>query len=345
MGDDGAMGQLPPNRSPASKRRTSPRKSAQVALLVNPAARRGRGAAEVSRVLARLRQRGVEPLVLDTSSADEARVAVQHAVETGISRLVLVGGDGIVHMAAGAAAESSTVIGVVAAGTGNDAATALGLTDGDLEDQTDRALADPVPVDLLTCRNYDRSQGPNPTRRHALTSCIAGFPALVNIRAEAMPWPRGPSRYTLATLGSIPRMRPSLFRLTLTGGPDGGAGTGRVLEQRAAVLVVANLGLFGGGMRICPDARPDDGLLDLCLVGDVGRLDLLRTFPKVRTGEHLDHPEVTVLRAAELSVEVLDGDPTVRADGEPFGALPANFGVRSSGLLVAGATTHPPGRT
>ena len=344
MGDDGAMGQPPPDRPTADRRRPLPRKSAQVALLANPAARRGRAAVDVSRVLARLRHRGVEPLVLDTSSADEARGAVQRAVKAGISRLVAVGGDGIMHMAAGAAAGSSTVVGVVAAGTGNDAATALGLADGDLDDQTDRALADPVPVDLLIRRNHDHSPDPTLAGRHALTSCIAGFPALVNVRAEAMSWPRGPSRYTLATLGAIPRMRPSLFRLILTGGPDGGPGPGRILEQRAAVVVVANLGLFGGGMRICPDARPDDGLLDVCLVGDVGRLALLRAFPKVRTGKHLDHPEVTVLRAVELSVEVLDGDPTIRADGEPFGALPTTFGVRPGALLVAGASTSPPGR-
>ena len=344
MGDDGRMVEVTPDRPTSGRRRSLPRKSAQVALLANPVARRGQAAADVSRVLDRLRHRGIEPLVLDASSADEARVAARHAVEAGISRLVAIGGDGVAHMAAGAAAGSPTVVGVVAAGTGNDAATALGLATGDLDDRTDRALADPVPVDLLECRNGDNPSSPTTADRHALTSCIAGFPALVNVLAEAMPWPRGPSRYTLATLGAILGMRPGLFRLALTGGPDGGPGPGRVLEQRAAVVVVANLGLFGGGMRICPDARPDDGLLDLCLVGDVGRLALLRAFPKVRTGAHLDHPAVTVLRVAELSVEMLDGDPTVRADGEPFGALPATFRVRAGALLVAGASTDPPGR-
>ena len=344
MGDDGRMVEVTPDRPTSGRRRSLPRKSAQVALLANPVARRGQAAADVSRVLDRMRHRGIEPLVLDASSADEARAAARRAVEVGISRLVAIGGDGVAHMVAGAAAGSPTVVGVVAAGTGNDAATALGLATGDLDDRTDRALADPVPVDLLECRNGDHPSSPTTADRHALTSCIAGFPAVVNVRAEAMPWPRGPSRYTLATLGTILRMRPGLFRLTLTGGPDGGPGAGRVLDQRAAVVVVANLGLFGGGMRICPDARPDDGLLDLCLVGDVGRLALLRAFPKVRTGAHLDHPAVTVLRVAELSVEMLDGDPTVRADGEPFGALPATFRVRAGALLVAGASTDPPGR-
>ena len=338
MGDDGLMSIS-----------SIPRKGSQVALLANPAARRGRAAADVSQVVDRLRSRGIEPLVLDSASVDSARDAARHAVEVGTPRLVVVGGDGALHLAANAAAGSSTVVGIVATGTGNDAAEALGLTPDGLDSRVDRSLADPVPVDLLECRTTD---GDDPL--HAVTSCIAGFPALVNARAEAMRVPRGPSRYTLATLGAIPKMRPARFRLTFSGGPDGGV----VLDQRAAVVVVANLGLFGGGMRICPDARPDDGLLDVCLVGDVGRLALLQAFPKVRTGAHLDHPDVTIHRAVEVRLETLPSetsrpgtnhsmvgaDPTVRADGEPFAQLPLTITVRPGSLLVAGANAHPLGR-
>lgn len=344
MGDDGPMGQQSPNRGaemrqPGDRHRPLPRKSAQVALLANPAARRGRAAADAARVLDRLRHHGVEPLVLDAASATEAHAAARRAVEAGIPRLLAVGGDGIVHLAAGAAAGSPTVLGIVAAGTGNDAATALGLSGDDLDSRVDRALADPVPVDLMERRDGP-SADPGPVTRHAVTSCIAGFPAMVNARAETMGWPRGPSRYTLATLAGIPTMRPGRFRLTLSGGSDGGA----VLEPRAAVVVVANIGLFGGGMRICPDARPDDGLLDVCLVGDVGRLALLRAFPKVRTGAHLDHPDVTTYRVAEVRLEAIDASPTVRADGEAFGTTPCTLTARPGALLVAGATTEPPGR-
>ncbi len=340
MGDDGLMSSS-----------SVPRKGAQVALLANPAARRGRAAADIGRVLERLRFQGIEPLVLDSSSADEARMAAHHAVETGIPRLVAVGGDGIVHMAAHAAAGSPTIVGIVAAGTGNDAAEALGLTGdlpaGGLDARVDRALTDPTPVDLLAChsgRNFEWVDGDD-RPLHAVTSCVAGFPALVNARAEAMRMPRGPSRYTLATLGAIPRMRPGRFRLTLSGGPDDGV----VVDQPAAVVVVANTGLFGGGMRICPDARPDDGLLDVCLVGDVGRLALLRAFPKVRTGAHLNHPDVTTYRSAAVRLETVESegasvDPAMRADGEPFTTLPATITVRPGALLVAGARTRAPGR-
>lgn len=344
---------------------TMPRKGTQVALLANPTARRSRSAGDIGRVVGRLRTRGLEPLVLDSSSTDEAHAAAQHVVEMGIPRLVTLGGDGTVHLAADAVAGSSTVLGVVAGGTGNDFAEALGLTSGDLNARVDRALADPTAVDLIA-----RTGGRSPSSKmsgngltvHAATSCIAGFPASVNVRAEAMRRPRGSSRYTVATLLTIGDMRPGHFRLTCRGGPD----DSRTLDQRCAVVAVANTGLFGGGMRICPDARPDDGLLDVCLVGDIGRLDLLRAFPTVRTGAHLDHPAVTTLRASEVDLELLspgaddlcggnqigadsrsspahDG-ARLRADGEPFGSLPCTLATRPGALWVAGASVNPPGR-
>jgi len=318
-----------------------------VALLANPAARRGQAAGDLDAVLGRLRTHGIEPLVLDADSADAARTAARRAVELDIPRLVAVGGDGIVHLAADAVAGSGTVLGVVAAGTGNDFAGALGLTpsDGtadDLAARVDRALADPVAVDVVARTSHTTDAQHT---SHAATVCIAGFPAVVNARAEAMVRPRGPSRYTLATLLAIGGMRPTRFRLACRGGPD----DGRVVDQRCAVVAAANTGLFGGGMRICPDARPDDGLLDVCLVGDVGRIALLRAFPKVRTGAHLDHPEVTILRAAEVDLEAVEegagsGAEPLRADGEPFGTLPCTLSARPSALWVAGAVPGPVGR-
>ena len=296
----------------------------QVALLANPAARSGRAAAVVHRVVDRLRAHGIEPLLLDATSADAARVAAAHAVTTGTQRLVAFGGDGIVQIAADAAAGSATVLGLVAGGTGNDATEALRLRDGSLEDRIDRALEDPVPVDLIS-----------DSHRHAVTSCVTGFPAAVNVRAEAMRFPRGPSRYTLATLAELPGMRPGRYRLTLDG---------EVVDLAAAVVVVANTAFFGGGMRICPDADPTDGLLDVCVVGEVGRLSLLRSFAKVRTGAHLDHPDVSMFRAATVGIESLDAEPGLRADGEPFGSLPCTLAARPGAVWVAGAQTTPPGR-
>ena len=296
----------------------------QVALLANPAARSGRAAGAVQTVLDRLRTHEVEPLLLNATSAGEAATVAADAVASGVDRLVVFGGDGIVQIGANAAAGSDTVLGLVAGGTGNDAAEALGLRAGSLEDRVDRALADPVPIDLIWTGE-----------RHAVTRCLAGFPVDVNVRAEAMRFPRGPSRYTLATLAELPAMRPGRYRLTLDG---------EVVELTAAVVVVANTAFFGGGMRICPDADPTDGLLDVCVVGEVGRLSLLRSFAKVRTGAHVDHPGVSMFRAAAVAITALDAQPGLRADGEPFGSLPCELVAQPGAIRVAGANSAPADR-
>ena len=289
-----------------------------MALLANPAARAGRAAHDLERVLDRLRTHGIQPAVLTADSPAEAATAARQAVEGGLERLLVLGGDGVMHLAAGAVAATPTVMGVIPAGTGNDFARALGLLDGTLEQRVDRALADPVALDVIDAGG-----------RIALTSVIAGFPSNVNTRANRMAFPRGTARYTIATLLELPRMRPTDHRLVLDG---------RVHDVRAAAVVVANSRYFGAGMDICPDADPTDGLLDVCIVGDTGRLELLRSFQKVKTGTHVEHPKVTMHRATEV---VIEGVGEVRADGEAFGELPVSLHAAPGALMVAGASTAP----
>ena len=289
-----------------------------MALLANPAARAGRAARDLDRVLDRLQTHGIQPAVLTTASPAEAATAARQAIEGGLNRLLVLGGDGIMHLAAGAVAGTPTVMGVIPAGTGNDFARALGLLDGGLEQRVDTALANPVALDVIAAEG-----------RTALSSVIAGFPSNVNARANRMPFPRGASRYTIATLLELPGMRPADYRLVLAG---------EVHAVRAAVVVVANTRYFGAGMDICPDADPTDAMLDICIVGDASRLELLRSFQKVKTGTHVEHPKVAMHRATEV---VIEGVGEIRADGEAFGELPVSLRATPGALMVAGASAAP----
>lgn len=290
----------------------------RMALLANPAARAGRAAHDLDRVLDRLRHQQVEPDVLTAESPSAAADAARGAVTDGINRLLVLGGDGIMHLAAGAVAGTPTVMGVIPAGTGNDFARALGLLDGGLEQRVDTALADPVALDVIAAGG-----------RTALSSVTAGFPSNVNARANRMPFPRGTSRYTISTLLELPGMRPVDYRLVLDG---------EVHDVRAAVVVVANTRYFGAGMDICPDADPTDAMLDICIVGDASRLELLRSFQKVKTGTHVEHPKVAMHRATEV---VIEGVGEIRADGEAFGELPVSLRATPGALMVAGASAAP----
>ena len=288
-----------------------------MALLANPEARAGRAAADLERVLGRLQDHGIRPEVLTAASAGASTEAARHAVSNGTTRLLVLGGDGIMHLAAGALVDTSTVLGAIPAGTGNDFARALGLLTGNLEQRVDTALLDPAVIDAIDVEG-----------RTALTSVIAGFPSEVNARANLMSFPKGTARYTIATLLELPRMRPAEYRIVLDG---------EAQDLRATVVVVANTRFFGAGMDICPDADPTDGLLNVCIVGDAGRLELLRSFQKVKAGNHVDHPRVTMFRATEVEV---GGIGRVRADGEPFGGLPVRMRATPGALMVAGASVH-----
>jgi diacylglycerol kinase (ATP) len=239
-----------------------------------------------------------------------------------------MGGDGTVHLAASVLADTGRVLGILPSGTGDDAARAMGLLDGDLEERVDRALSEPLSINLISGAD-----------RPVVTSLIAGFPTAVNSRANAMRFPRGTSRYTIATLLEIPRMVPSTYRLTLDG---------TATDLTAAVIVVANTAWFGGGMEICPGADPTDGLMNICVVGDVSRIELLQSFRQVDTGAHVNHPKVSMFKAAEVLLELLDAGPPgdLRADGEPLGTLsagtPISLRADKTRLLVAGASTEPP---
>ena len=293
----------------------------QVSLLVNPRAGGGRAGPVSKAVVAYLRDLGVKIEVLAPTSPEGALEAARQVSAMGAERLLVVGGDGLIRLAASALAGGTTVLGVVAAGTGNDAARALRLLDGSLEEQVQWALADPVPIDLVVGSGQP-----------VVTSAVCGFPTTVNERANRMRFPKAASRYTLATLLEIPRMAPAHYRLVLDG---------EALEIEAAAIVVANTAYFGGGMRICPEADPTDGVIDVCVIGDLGRLDLLRSLQQVRTGRHVDHPKVAMYRAGVVGVE---GVGPVRADGEPLGDLPVVLRADPGALLVAGATTAAPGR-
>jgi diacylglycerol kinase (ATP) len=107
-------------------------------------------------------------------------------------------------------------------------------------------------------------------------------------------------------------------------------------ERRQAHMhdvVVANGRYFGGGMKICPDARVDDGLLDVLLIGDLTKRDLLLTLPKTYRGTHLPHPKAELLRGSTVEVDAPTQLP-IELDGEQPGTTPARFEVVSRALRL-----------
>jgi diacylglycerol kinase (ATP) len=279
--------------------------SADVAVLVSPAAGRGRAASLAVQVLEAFREVGFAPELLPAASAAEAERQAAAAVAAGTRAVVAVGGDGTQHAALQAVAGTSTPLAPVPAGTGNDLVLALGVP----RDPVAAARAAAEDLKAGTTRTVDLGRTGN---RWWATVLCCGFDSAVTDRANRLRWPRGRRRYDVAVLAELARLRPRELTLVL----DGESQTLPI-----TMVAVGNTAWYGGGMRICPGADPADGLFDVTVVGAISRLQLMRTKPRLTSGTHVDHPAVSVFRASR--VELSSPGVTTYADGEPVAPLPA----------------------
>jgi diacylglycerol kinase (ATP) len=291
----------------------------------NPTAGGGRAGRLAPQVVERLRGDGVEVAQHPTRSLEDARLAACQAAPE-VDAVVAVGGDGTVGACAAGLADGGlgtrAALGVVPAGAGNDAARSLGLP-------ADDPLA---AAGLLTRLRRRPADLATVAGRAYLNVAGAGFDSEVNrVANQRLGWARGRPRYVGAVLAQLVVGRTARFELVLDG---------RAQRLEGWLVAVANGPSYGGGMRVAPRASLADGLLDVVVIGAIGRLELLRTFPKVFSGAHVDHPAVAVHRAARVDLDA-DRALAVYADGEPAGTLPATFEVRPSAVTVLAADPAP----
>ena len=132
-------------------------------------------------------------------------------------------------------------------------------------------------------------------------------------------WQAGKAGYLLTTLNELRRFENCQIRLTIDD---------EVIDASVLFVAFANGAYYGGGMRIAPDARTDDGRLDICVVGDISRVTAIRQLPNLYRGSHVRHPAVTMHAGTKVSIDGADSDarpPRRRAvrhaaaDGRPRG--------------------------
>jgi diacylglycerol kinase (ATP) len=295
----------------------------RVALLVNPAARSGAHTGAATRAAERLRTHGVQTSILSGGSAAESSALLRAAIQVGVDAVAVAGGDGTVNLAIQEVAGTGIPLGIVPSGTGNDFAATLGLRELDVT-----AAADTIAggrTRLIDLARVTRGDGSTQYFGSVLAS---GFDSKVNDRANAMRWPRGGSRYNIAILVEFL----TLARIPYEVGVELADGTREVLRGDLVMATVGNGRTYGGGIPICPDADPADGLLDLVLVRPAGRLRLLRLLPRVYRGTHGTVPEVSIRRVR--SVRLSSPGVTAYADGDPIGALPLTVDVVPGALTI-----------
>lgn len=300
------------------------RRRPRIALVINPAAGRGAGA-RAGRRAAEVLQAAAEVSVLaPTGGAAGSLAAFAAALDDPPDAVLACCGDGMVHLAVNVLAGGDIPFGVIPCGTGNDSADVLGM-------HRDPAVAAGQLLRAVVAgsvRRIDvgRCDGPAllpGTTRAFLGLLYAGFDSAVNDRANRMRRPRGPARYTIALAVEAIRLRARPFRLRLD-----------ELEIDAPITLVAvgNGPQYGGGKLIAPQARWDDGVLGVTVVGPVSRTTLARLAPTLPHAGHVGHPCVRLYSARRV---LLDAAGTVAyADGEPVGPLPLQVWSEAAALPV-----------
>lgn len=291
----------------------------EVGLLVNPAAGHGKAVAAAQRARTRFAALGVQVRDLVGSGPAESHELARAAVADGVDALVVVGGDGMIHLALRVLVGTGTPLGVIPAGTGDDQARQYGWPRKDPERSAEIVAAGKVrAVDVGKVSTADG------TETYFGSVLAAGFDSLVSDRTNRMRWPHGRARYNVAIFAEFVNLRPLPFVVKLA--------DGSVIERDVLLVAVGNTQSYGGGMRIAPAADPSDGVFDVTIGGAIARHEVLRMMPSVYRGKHVERPEVQVLRTPSLRLE----SPGINAyaDGEYLGPLPADITLVPNALKI-----------
>jgi YegS/Rv2252/BmrU family lipid kinase len=297
-------------------------------IIVNPISASGRTARTWPAVQDALAAAGGEFDVAFTERHRHAIELAQQAAASGYSDIVAVGGDGTVQQVvtgivrAGKAAE--VTLAVIPGGTGSDLTRMLGWRRG-LADTVQRVLAGPPAwIDL---GRLTSTTATGPETAYFANVLGLGFAGAVIERVERSSKALGGTiPYLTSLVTTLFTYRNLSVRVVLDG---------QVLEQVANAVVVANGRYFGGGMFVAPDASLEDGLFDVIIVGDMGKLELLANTPRLYKGTHLSHPKVSHYRAREVIVEA-QGRFVAQADGELWGIAPVAVSIVPQALHLRG---------
>lgn len=297
-------------------------------VIVNPFARGGAVGREWPRISGLLTDAGLSFDNDFTQGVGHGIQLAREAVEKGYELVIAVGGDGTVHEVVNGLVDEEgrgrATLGIISVGVGSDIIRTLG---------TPREYAaacrlfsnfKQAPIDLGVVEYMSHNQR---VRRFYINTAGLGFDGEVveRLLGSRLMRIRGTIPYVISLLFTLAGYQNKQVVVDIDGTKE---------ERRLFSLIVNNGRYFGGGMKIAPDADMGDGLLDVVILGDLGKLEVLRAFYRVYRGTHVTHPKVTLCRGRSIEVESA-GRVLVQADGELLGETPASFRVIPSALAVA----------
>ena len=252
--------------------------------------------------------------------------------------ILLFGGDGTIHRHLNQLAKLGLPVLIVPAGSGNDFARALGL--GRVRDSLaawQRFCAGQNNVSAIDLgviaplADAGGAPAPHEPTHYFCTVAGIGLDAEVSRRANALPrWLRGHGGYALTALPTIFRFAPLPMKVVAL---DEAGRSAMRTDQPAILAAFANTPTYGGGMKIAPQARIDDGQLDVCVIGGIDPFKLFCMFPTVYFGRHLSISRIEYFQEARVRVET-ETPLDVYADGEFVCSTPVEITIRPRALKV-----------
>lgn len=304
---------------------------ARTLVIANPRSRHGSTGRRWAGIEASLRRELGELDVRHTSGPRDAERIARSAAGSGVERIVIAGGDGtvseVVTGVLGAGLGEYVELGLLPLGTGGDLARTMGVPSGIDEAVAALAAGGTRRVDAgrVTFRGRDEKEASS----YFLNVASFGVSGLVDELVTRVPQSLGGTvAFALASIRAIVQYRFGDVSIRIDGEP--------IYDGPVALAAAGNGRYFGGGMKVAPEARPDDGELDFVLVRAMSRLRLLANFPKLYAGTHVQHAVASAHRGRRIEVDGVPGEIWLDIDGEPLGTLPALIEVVPAALTLFG---------
>ncbi|GIN14122.1 diacylglycerol kinase [Shouchella clausii] len=291
------------------------------AFIINRTSGNGKGDRTWKRIENILQQQNLPYIARFTEVSQHVSEIVKDLLNEDVQTVIVVGGDGTIHEVANELVHTDLSLGIIPAGSGNDFARCIGIPMNYSKALERIVLNNGIKVDLLNLGN-----------RYCLTVTGIGFDGQIARNVNKAKYKRflnhfrlGGLVYTVSMLATLRDYRPTKIDITVDGK--------EMTFSEVWLVAVANAPNYGGGIKICPDASYNDGMLNLCIVHDIKRWELLRLLPKAYKGKHTTDKNVTLLTGKEVYISS-EKPVLVQSDGEQFTESPINISVVKDALRV-----------
>ncbi|HEY9077768.1 MAG TPA: diacylglycerol kinase family protein [Anaerolineaceae bacterium] len=277
-------------------------------IIANPVANQGNAQTTIVEMQAYLNQLDIEYELVITEYPGHAIELAKSSAQAGYERVVAAGGDGTVNevvnglMQVKEAGSSLPILGVLTIGRGNDFAFSMGVpADWKVGCQ---ALKDGR-IRQIDIGRVESELFPN--GRYFCNGVGSGFDTIVGFEAAKMKYLHGMMSYLVAAVKTIFLFQAPRLQIDLDG---------QSMTQPCAMVSIMNGRRMGGSFLMAPESQGDDGLLDLCIAGDITRMETVGLLPRFMKGTQAGHPKIQFARARKIDIQALDGTIPAHADGE-----------------------------